>query len=70
MIWQLDLSIIPNDTPVLFFLSEELAGSRVHAGMRIKVANGYLMTVGAIFAYDAPDILAWRSMVSLPGKGS
>ena len=66
MKWNFDLTQMPNETPVLFFLSGKMLGSRIHAGRRSKCANGYLITVGCYFACDAPDILAWRPMVKNP----
>lgn len=66
MIWNFDLAQIPVGQPVLVFLAAEHTGSRIHAGRKMKVANGYLMTVASYFASDVPQILAWRPMVDDP----
>ena len=69
MIWSFDLGEMPLDEPVLVFLAEKLAGSRIHAAQKMKIGNGYLTSVATIFASDAPQILAWRPMVNDP-KGN
>ena len=66
MIWNFDLAQMPSDEPVLAFLAGELVGSRIHTAQKMKIANGYLISVATIFACDAPQILAWRPMVDNP----
>ncbi len=66
--WSMDLDAVPTGEPVLFFLAEEVCGSRVHAGNKMNALNGSITIVGGYFARDMPMILAWRPMVALPGK--
>ncbi len=68
--WSMNLDKMPIDEPILVFLAEKMTGMRIHAAKKMKTQNGYLMIVGGIFAFDAPQILCWRPMVDDPKQAT
>lgn len=68
--WNFNLDDVPIGEPYLVFLAEEMCGSRVHSASKNKCVNGFLTIVGCYFEHDAPQVLAWRPMIPLPGKES
>ena len=67
MCWKFDVDSMPVGVPLIVILAEDMCGLRVHTAHRMRTATkSHILIVGSTFGHDAPAILAWRPMVTLP----
>ncbi len=62
-VWDTDLESRPINTPYLVHLYEKYSSMYVHAGQKMKCANGFICIVGGHTESDVGPVLAWRPMV-------